>query len=81
MSVKLKKSEKWESGWGVLEVVSNEDHLSEEEYVGRMRALIDLLQLQDEDTYHQESFFHVLEMLSDMLPTAEQARKMFNTAH
>lgn len=81
MSVKLKKSEKWEGGWGVLVTASNEDHLSEEDYVARMRALIEILQHHDEDTYDQSTFFHVLEMLSDMLPSPEQARRMFDLPH
>lgn len=78
MSIKLKKAK--DSNWGKLEITSEADRLSEEEYIDRMHALIGMMQQQEEFSPVMD-FYHVLEILRDMLPTAEQAKKMFNSPH
>jgi hypothetical protein len=60
-------------------IIRSEIEVDPEIYVSRMRALIDIIQERGEDYMEPETPNHVLDILKDMLPTPEQARKMFNT--
>ncbi len=79
MSVKIQK--KKDSDWGRLEITSEQENLNAEEYLDRMKALIRVLQVRDKDFEDQGENYHILEILNDMVPTYEQAQKMFNTQH
>jgi hypothetical protein len=78
MSIIIKKSPEFKE-WGKLVVTSETNHLSAEDYINRMRAIINLVQSQEEQD--RDSTYHALEILNDMLPDYEQARNMFNTPH
>jgi len=57
-------------------ITSESNHCGYEDYHYRVNALIRLLQAQNDDLYNQDDRYYVLEMLSDMMPTIEQAKKM-----
>ena len=79
MSVKLKKNPG--EAHSRLEITS-EYPIDSDQYISRMRALIAVLQRQDHDfADKEEETYHVLEILNDMLPNYEQAKKMFNSPH
>lgn len=80
MSVKIVEKKDGKE-WGRLEVTSEMEHINYEEYLGRMRALIRILQVRDVDFEDQGENYHILEILNDMVPTYDQAKKMFNSQH
>lgn len=80
MSVKIKRKEASDT-WGSLIIKSDTDHINGEEYIYRVNSLIRLLQTQDEEMTNHDDRYYVLEILNDMMPTPEQANKMFNSPH
>ncbi len=66
---------------GAIVIESDLKILPAEDYVQRMRALVVLLRERDEDSTNDIHAYHVLNMLDDMLPTPEQAKRMFIKPH
>lgn len=70
MSVKLKN--------GKMTVVS-ELCMDAEEYRNRLKALLNLMDAAEEDNLNKDDMHYAIGIIGDMLPTFEQAKRMFET--
>jgi hypothetical protein len=60
-------------------VIEFPQHFGGEEWLNRVRGLINLVKNTDQDMLHKEDVYHALSALEDLMPDERSAIEMFKT--